>query len=375
MTRDKKILYAVSFILTAALLGFLFIGGDGGRYIAAVFLLLAVPLYAAAVKKRSIYSIHYKQVTLLLAVSALLAITIFYLSGIYFGFKRASVPFSSRAILSHILPITALIIASELIRAMMLAQRPVAVHVCAFLIGVITEPLCSSVSTTVSSVYTLMDLVGMTLFPAIVANLLYNYLSARYGPRPTIAYRLLMTLYPFVITYIPAPPDALRAFARLLLPLLIFAFIAALYEKKPRKAREKKSNWRFVWMGAALVACILFAMLISCRFRFGAIVIGSESMTGALNVGDTLIYEDYRDQQVMENDIIIFYRHNQRVVHRVVEIECINGQNRYYTKGDANEQPDTGYVTDSEILGVADFKIAYIGYPTVWLHRLFAIRS
>ena len=57
MTRDKKILYAVSFILTAALLGFLFIGGDGGRYIAAVFLLLAVPLYAAAVKKRSIYSI------------------------------------------------------------------------------------------------------------------------------------------------------------------------------------------------------------------------------------------------------------------------------------------------------------------------------
>ena len=74
-------------------------------------------------------------------------------------------------------------------------------------------------------------------------------------------------------------------------------------------------------------------------------------------------------------DIIIFTRYNQRVIHRVVEIACINGETRYYTKGDANDNYDTGYVTDSEIIGVTDFKIAYIGYPTVWLHRLFAVRS
>ena len=375
MTRDKKILYAVSLVLTAALPAFLLVGQDSGRYLAAVFLLLSCLLFAKAVKKRSIYSIHHKQVTLLLGAAALLAITVFYLTGIYFGYRRASVPFSPRAILTHILPITVLILSCEMLRAMMLAQKKAAVSVCAFLIGVLIEPLCSSVSLTVTSVYALMDLVGMTLFPAIVANLLYHYLSARYGPRPTVLYRLLITLYPYVIPYFPNLPDALRAFARLLLPLAVLGFVFVLYEKKPRKARKRASKWRFAWLGAALAACILFVMLISCDFRFGAIVIGSESMTGALNVGDAVIFEKYGGQQIREQDIIIFQRQNQRVIHRVVKIECINGQNRYYTKGDANEQPDTGYVTDSEIMGVTDFKIAYIGYPTVWLHRFFATRS
>ena len=50
MTKDKKILYAVSFILTAALLGFLFIKGDSGRYLAAVFLLLATVVYIRTIK-------------------------------------------------------------------------------------------------------------------------------------------------------------------------------------------------------------------------------------------------------------------------------------------------------------------------------------
>ncbi len=375
MTKDKKILYAVSFILTAALLGFLFIKGDSGRYLAAVFLLLATVVYIRTIKKRIIYSIHYKQVTLLMAVMAFLIITVFYLTGLRFGFRRATVPFSLHNLLRYILPITAIIIFSELIRAVMLAQRKRSVSICAWIVGVLAELLCSSALIDITNVYLLMDLVGMTLFPATVANLLYNYLSVRYGVRPNITYRLLMNLYPFIIPYSPALPDAIKAFAKMLIPLAVFAFIAALYEKKPRRAKEKKSKWRFVWIGASGVVSVLFIMLISCQFRFGAIVIGSESMTGALNVGDAVIYEEYRDQIIQEGDVIIFMRHDARVVHRVLKIECINGQNRYYTKGDANEAPDTGFVTDSEIIGVTDLKIAYIGFPTVWLHRLFAIRS
>ena len=161
----------------------------------------------------------------------------------------------------------------------------------------------------------------------------------------------------------------------MLVPAAIFLFLAALYEKKPRIARKKKSKWRFLWLGGAVALALAFFALISCQFRFGAIVIGSESMTGTLNTGDAAIYEQYEDQILKENDVIVFERLESRVIHRVIRIERINGQNRYYTKGDANEAEDTGYVTDSEIIGVIDFKIAYIGYPTVWLHRLFAIGS
>jgi len=101
------------------------------------------------------------------------------------------------------------------------------------------------------------------------------------------------------------------------------------------------------------------------------LVIGSESMTGEYNKGDAVLYEDYDDQTVKVGDVLVFKKGNSRIIHRVVEIERINGQNRYYTKGDANEDRDSGYITDESIIGVANVKIPYLGYPTIWLRDLF----
>ena len=371
MTKDKKTLYAVSLIIAAALLGFLFIKGDSGRYIAAVFLLLAAITCLLVIKKRSIYSIHYKQVTLLLFVTALLLITVFYLLGIVFGFKIPAVPFSLRNFIRFVLPIAAIIISAEIIRAVMLAQQRKAVSILAFVIGVLSELLCSIALTDITSIYLLMDLVGMTLFPGMIANLLYHYLAARYGAKPNILYRLLFTLYPYIIPVAPAIPDPLLALAKTVIPLFIWWFIAALYEKKPRRAREgRTSKWQLVGITAFSLLAVAYMMLISCHFRFGAIVIGTESMTGALNVGDAIIYERYDDQLIREGDIIVFSRYDQRVIHRVVKIEQINKQTRYYTKGDANNTVDIGYITDADIIGVT-----YIGYPTVWINRIFTVGS
>jgi signal peptidase I len=59
------------------------------------------------------------------------------------------------------------------------------------------------------------------------------------------------------------------------------------------------------------------------------------------------------------------------VVHRVVDIKEVNGVIRYYTKGDANKQKDTGYVVKEDIVGVVKFKVKYIGYPTLALREMF----
>ena len=126
-------------------------------------------------------------------------------------------------------------------------------------------------------------------------------------------------------------------------------------------------------MGYAVVACLMISvvMLISCKFRFGALVIGSESMTGELNVGDTVIYERYDGEIIEEGQVIVFEKDKVAVIHRVVGIERINGVTRYYTKGDANDGLDTGYRTSSDIIGITKFKVSYIGYPTLWLRSLF----
>ena len=43
----------------------------------------------------------------------------------------------------------------------------------------------------------------------------------------------------------------------------------------------------------------------------------------------------------------------------------------FYTKGDANEHLDAGYITDSDIKGVVVLNLPYFGYPTLWLRDLF----
>ena len=115
-------------------------------------------------------------------------------------------------------------------------------------------------------------------------------------------------------------------------------------------------------------------MLISCKFQYGAVVVATESMTGEINRGDAIIYEEYDDEIINEGDVLVFNKGNIKVVHRVIKIENVNNEVRYYTKGDANESPDAGYITKSNIIGKVELKVSYVGYPTVWLRNIFSGR-
>ena len=82
--------------------------------------------------------------------------------------------------------------------------------------------------------------------------------------------------------------------------------------------------------------------------------------------------EKYTDEDVIEKgQIIVFNKYGVKTVHRVVQIENINGQTRYYTKGDANDDNDSGFITDGDIYGFVHFKIPYVGYPTLMLRGIF----
>ena len=188
---------------------------------------------------------------------------------------------------------------------------------------------------------------------------------------PNIVYRLLISLFPYVIAVEVGLPDSLYAFAKLIVPLVIYWFIDALFEKKKQVALKKSSKWSYVGIGAFVCALAGYVMLVSCQFTFGMFVIGSESMTGELNKGDAVIYREYEDQVIEVGEIIVFSKNGGKVIHRVVEVERINGKNRYKTKGDANQDPDSGYITEEQIIGIANLKIPYVGYPTLWIRSLF----
>ncbi len=371
MTPDTRKSYFLSIGLFCALLfTFLVPSVGSSRIIAAILLLPAMVITLLLLRKRGVLSINKGTVTLIMAVSAFLYLMLVYLLGIYFGYYKY-LGFSFNSFFRFILPISAVIISSEIIRRSLLSQEKKLTSVFAYLIPLLSELTLVSNLWQVDIFSEFMEMVGMTLFPAVVGGILYQYLSKNYGAISVIPFRLIITLYPYIFARIANIPDAILALIDILTPIVLYLFIRSLFEKKPQKAVKQKSGWRYV--GYALMAALMISivMLISCKFRFGALVIGSGSMTGEINVGDTIIYERYDGEKIEEGQIIVFEKDKVAVIHRVVDIERINGVTRYYTKGDANDDLDAGYRTSSDIIGITKFKISYIGYPTLWLRSLF----
>jgi len=95
-------------------------------------------------------------------------------------------------------------------------------------------------------------------------------------------------------------------------------------------------------------------------------------MTGTIDKGDAIIYEQFKNNEIIKKGQVIMFNYNDiRTVHRVIEIKNVNGEIRYYTKGDANNSKDAEYRTLNDIDGLVKLKIKYIGLPTLWLRSLF----
>lgn len=370
MTKDKKTLYALSLIILAVFSVALFVDMGSSKIAAAILLLPITPTVCLLIKKRSALSINKKEVLLLSIIIASIYATLTQASGVFFGFYKNPYFVSQQILIKMILPLALIIIGSEIIRCVLLAQKNTAVSIIAFLICVILEILMFSSIPDIRSFNKFMDLIGLTLFPAISANIYFHYVSKRFGAIPNIFFRLITTLYTYFIPTVSAMSDAIFSMIKLILPIIMLAFISAMYEKKKKNALNKGGKLSTVGTIFATVVIILIAMLISCQFRFGAIVIATESMTGEINKGDMIIYEEYKDQKIEEGQVIVFLQNNSRIIHRVVSIETVGGETRYYTKGDANPDNDLGYRTEADIIGLTDVKIAYAGYPTLWLREI-----
>lgn len=368
---DKKI-YPLAIVIFAALLYVFFQTAQNGKIITAVFLAIAALLTCLIIRKRLTLSVNKREAILLSGVLAVLFVMLILFSGLWFGFYKNPYFMKPDTLLKVALPLAVIIIATEVIRFVFISQKNGVVSVTAFVICVIAEALTAATIPELVSFNRFMDLVGLTLFPAVLSNVYYHFSAKRFGMLPNIAFRLIITLYVYFIPTTSGMSEALLSCLKMLLPIVMLVLVSAMYEKKQKKATKKGGKLSAVGTVIAVTVMILVAMLISCQFRFGAIVVATESMTGEINKGDMIIYERYDDQKIEEGQVIVFLDNNRRIIHRVVGIETVDGEVRYITKGDANDDNDLGYRVRSDIVGLTDVKIAFIGYPTLWLRELLS---
>lgn len=371
MNKDKRNLLLISLSIFIILFLALFLP-ISSQYSGLILLPLAIFVYFF-LKKNGMYSINKKTVFWLVVVGSILYIGLYYLTCLYFGAKKSEIPFSLLSFFKVVLPITLIIISIEIIRIKTLAYNNKIVNVIIFLTCVISEFFIYAKVIKISSINNFMDVIGFVLLPSFASNFLYFNLSKKYGIYPTLAYRLVTSLFLHLIPIMSNIPDALFVIYKFIFPSLFCLYINLLFDRQVKKAKERKNKAIAILSTSFLIVVMIsIGMLISNKFKYGLLVIGSGSMTGELNKGDIIIYESYDEQIITEGNIVVFTQGKSLVIHRVVSVTNENGIVKYVTKGDANNENDTGYITKNDIVGITSIKISYIGYPTVWLNEIFS---
>lgn len=369
MEKDKLKVYVVEIMLLIVSFA-LFVSNMMTKTKLALALILMLVITCLTLKRKKNESLYKRQITGIMAILAFLYLTILYFIGLYLGYYQANIKFGIPCIQKYIIPITVIIIASEFIRNILLAQNA-KTKIFSFVLMCLIDVIAFGNIHNINSLEDFLMLVGFTIFSAISNNLLFQYVSIRYGALPIITYRLITILYTYIIPIIPNIDMFFRIVLRIVYPYIIYQILEYAYSKT-KHTTSYTDKRKSITNKVILCTVILFiTMLISCKFKYGILVLASGSMKGTIDIGDAVAFERYNGQNLEVGEIIVFEKNDMQIVHRIIDIKKIDGQERYYTKGDANQNNDEGYISEKQLIGIIKFKIKYIGYPTLAIRKLF----
>ena len=222
----------------------------------------------------------------------------------------------------------------------------------------------------------LYEFTSLVLFQSISKNVLLFYLSKNFGMRTSYIYRFIMDLYIYFLPVTPKLNVFIEGVVMLAYPYLVYFILQNItlvkMGKTDNKIKIKKKENKIV--GAIVtVLFVILVVLVSREFKYAMIAIGSESMAGSINKGDAVIYKTYDERldELKKGDILVYYKGNMIVVHRIETIYSVYGENVYQTKGDNNENIDNWLVEEKDIIGVVEQRIPLIAWPSVKLNELF----
>ena len=246
MNKDKKVLYTISIIAFAVLLVIFVVTARNSIIATAIAMALITPAVCFLIKKRSSLSINKREVLMLTTIVAALYVILMLIAGTFVTSYKNPYFVNVERLFELIIPSVIIIIASEIIRYVLLGQKNKFATIMSWLICVIAEVLMFSGIADFENFNHFMDLVGMTLFPAVSSNVYYHYISKRFGTLPNMSFRLICALYVYFIPVYSEIPSALHACIKILLPLVMLALTSALFEKKKRKKTKRRKRR---WMG------------------------------------------------------------------------------------------------------------------------------
>ena len=340
------------------------------RQILAIVLLVFMGITTLLIKTYKMDLTNKRQIILLLTGIGGIYVAVLYLIGIFAGFYNATVKLSLWSIWKYIIPYIVIIISSEMIRKKIVLKEDKISKIIILVIMVMLDVILTTNIYNLNTAKDYFTLVSFVIFASIANNLLFNYIEIQYrNAKAIIIYRIITTVYVYVFPIIPDLYIFLESIIKMVVPYIIYIILENVYSKQKLVVTIETRKKERIISTIVCIITVIIVMLISCKFKYGVLVIGSGSMTGTINKGDIILYEKYKNtDDIKVGNIIVFYEDDIKVIHRIIDQKLMGEETRYYTKGDANQKQDEGYRETKDIIGQVKARIPYMGWFTLWIN-------
>ena len=298
---------------------------------------------------------------------------IIYLLGLYFGFSKIVFSLKPMSILNNIFAPIITFCGLEILRYI-LTKNNIDNKKMIILFNILIGFLELSITTRT------LDFNGFEaiyksfadfIIPISVKQVMLCYLCIYGGLRPTILYRLINVIYMYIVPIHPNFSDSIICMSNILLPLLVLINVNEIVDdfNKEKEFIVRKSNK--LQYAVFLVIFGVVGLFVSGFLPVGIMAIASDSMAPMFSRGSVVVTLKLDGREVKKGDVVSFYKDNKTIVHRIDTVLEDGEEIRYYTKGDANNVVDSGYITYNDINNKVIFSIPLIGYPSIIISELF----
>lgn len=304
-----------------------------------------------------------------MAVAGTLYILIYFSSGFIDGFGRTLFDNSPKGIIQNILFLGSVIALKELVRFYLInsVQKKFSMY---FAIAIIIVYSLLEINLVTAfqqtSIEGIISYTCSSVLPVIAHHAFLTLIAYLAGLAPALIYALMVKVPLWILPVLPNSKWITLLFVGTFIPIAGMIFLSNNHKSKSRRGKKRKEEEENPFGLLAAATLVIIMVWFSLRiFPLYPTVIASNSMYPEMRRGDmvVLLKEDYNDLEI--NDIIEYQLEHIRVVHRIIDIEYIEGEIYLVTQGDANQIQDASMVSRQQYLGSVKTVIPYIGYPTL----------
>lgn len=345
-------------------------------YAYALFLLVSLLITRFLMGFESDDFTNKKEITIVIVGSILLYYTLTYSTVFFWGILTNRFVLSMSNIFKTIIPLFLIIIFTELLRYIIIrkGRRYKTIWIIAILLFTFIEASLKTRGYDFALNIQILKFSLEVVAVVLAKNIFLCYLTNKVGYKPAILFRSLIDVPLYILPFFPNFGIFMDSVIKIVFPNVLLFFLAFVYSKADRNNQKIADQQTKIVKNIGLAIVIIFAITVvalsSAKFKYFTIVIGSGSMSPVIDKGDLVLVKKVTNiDELKKHDVLIFRHDGSTIIHRIIRIETNGNEKLFYTKGDANASEDFYPVSKNDVVGIANFKIKYIGYPTVWLNE------